>query len=117
MHPAIGQLLNGKFYCYINGYSAEPFVGTLDEVGVAMGLRAAPEASSTAAVQSAPIQKTYTVTLTFQYPAWDELDGITYPGIQADSKAEANMTARRLAEVDGHLGSGKGRATFRATEQ
>lgn len=117
MHPAIGQLLNGKFYCYIHGYSADPFVGTLEEVEVAMGLRAAPEPSSTTLVQPAPTQKTYTVTLTFTCPAWDEVDGINYYGIQADSRSEANRIVRRFASEDGHLGSGKGRATFRATEQ
>ena len=120
MHPAIGQLSNGQFYSYINGHSEEPFFGTLEEVEVAMGLREPGEASPTVApdelVEPAPA-KTYTVTLTFQYPAWDEVNGIRYPDIQADSKSEANGIVRRLASNDGHLGGGKGRLTFTATEQ
>ncbi|PWD01940.1 MULTISPECIES: hypothetical protein [Pseudomonas] len=119
MHPAIGQLSNGQFYSYINGHSEEPFFGTLEEVEVAMGLRepivTTPSFAPAEQVDPAPA-KSYTVTLTFQYPAWDEVNGIRYPDIRADSKSHANIIARRLACNDGHLGGGKGRLTFTATE-
>jgi hypothetical protein len=59
-------------------------------------------------------KKEWDVRLSFQYPAWDETDGIWYRGISAKSKSEANAYARRQADRDGHLGSGKGRATFTA---
>ena len=53
----------------------------------------------------------------FQYPAWDEVDGLVYQDIQAATKAEAYAVARRMADNDGHLHGGKGRVTFTATEQ
>lgn len=58
----------------------------------------------------------YTVTLRFQYPAWDEKNGIPYT-VEANTKAEAIQRARRQADNDGHLCGGKGRVTFTATEQ
>lgn len=60
--------------------------------------------------------KAYTVTLRFQFPAWDEREGIPY-AIEADSKREAIGFARRYAARDGHTpATGKGRATFTAEE-
>lgn len=55
----------------------------------------------------------YTVTLRYQFPAWDEKEGIPFE-VNASSKAEAVAIARRQAERDGHLGGGKGRVTFKA---
>ena len=62
--------------------------------------------------------KTYTVTIRFQSPAWDEVNGIPYTGIEATSKSAAIKQVRRLAWDDGHtaLATGKGRITFTATE-
>ncbi|PBV09266.1 hypothetical protein CJU35_05275 [Pseudomonas aeruginosa] len=114
MHPAIGQLNGGKFYSYLHGYSAEPIVGTLEEVEIAMGLR--PEPTPSPAVPVASKRKSFDVTMRFQYPAWDEVDGIVYRSIEADSKSEANAMARRMADQDGHLAGGKGRVTFSASE-
>src|SRR5690554_7886824 len=101
MDGRIGQLNNGKFYAYPEGYNAEPFIGTLEEVEVALGLREKQEAPAT---KPRPV-KTYTVKVRFQFPAWDETDGLEYPGIVARSKSEANSKARRMAADDGHLGS------------
>jgi hypothetical protein len=55
--------------------------------------------------------------MTFQYPAWDEKEGIDYNGIDAKSKSDANAVARRMAGRDGHLFGGNGRVVFKATEQ
>ena len=115
MHPAIGQLNSGKFYSYIHGYSAEPFMGTLEEVEVAMGLREQVVAGPKP--RALPQAKTFDVVMTFQYPAWDEQEGIVYRSIEASSKSEANAIARRQADQDGHFGWGKGRITFVAKEQ
>lgn len=57
---------------------------------------------------------TFDVRLTFQHPAWDEVGGIRYEDIRAATKAEAIKRARYMAQRDGHLGSGKGRAKFKA---
>jgi hypothetical protein len=60
----------------------------------------------------------YRVTLRFQFPAWDEQDGIPYI-IRAKTKADAIKWARMEAKRDGHIGfgcAGKGRATFKAEE-
>lgn len=115
MHPSIGQLNGGKFYSYVNGYSAEPFFGTLEEVEVALGLRPQPDRSPVEPAVNR--RKCFDVTMRFQYPAWDEVDGIVYRAIEADSRSEANALARRMADQDGHLGGGKGRVTFSACEQ
>lgn len=112
MDARIGQLNGDKFYAYVNGYSAEPFVGTLEEVEVALGLR---EKQETPAIQRGSA-KAYTVTIRFQHPAWDEVDGIEYADILAGSKSEAIAKVRKLAADDGHLGRAKGRAWLTAVE-
>ena len=116
MDRSIGQLSNGKFYAYLNGYNNEPFIGSLEEVEVAMGLREKVEPSLTNPTQPNQRIKTFNVVMTFQYPAWDETDGVTYHEIIAATKAEANAVARRMARNDGHLVGGKGRVTFTAYE-
>lgn len=55
----------------------------------------------------------FTVTLRFQYPAWDEKDGIPYV-VDGKSKSDAIKSARRMADRDGHLMTGKGRYWFTA---
>ena len=57
--------------------------------------------------------RTYLVTLRYQHPAWDEVDGLTYR-VTADSKTTAIRSARRQAEADGNAGTGlhKGRQTW-----
>lgn len=121
MHPAIGQLITGRFYAYINDNDNEPFEGTLEEVEVALGLRAPPEPAPAdeeiTPVEPTPQSKTFNVTMRFQYPAWDETDGVPFPDIEANSKQEANDEARRRATSNDLLGWGKGRVTFTATEQ
>ena len=60
----------------------------------------------------------FTVTLTFQYPAWDEVNGIVYEDVRALNKADAVRQARQMARSDGHTGQGgKGLCWFRAEEQ
>ena len=61
--------------------------------------------------------KTYDVTMRFQFPAWDEKEGITYYDIRAASKSQAIKYARSRGFDDGHTGQGKGRTTFTAKEQ
>lgn len=58
---------------------------------------------------------TYTVTVTVQFPSWDEQDGILIGEFEARSKAEAIRKARLHASVYGHTG-GIGRHWFRATQ-
>ena len=60
-------------------------------------------------------KNSYKVTLRYQYPAWDELDGITTT-VEAVSKSEAVKKARREFDHAGHLMGGKGRVTLRAEE-
>ncbi|NVL49905.1 hypothetical protein F2S72_09145 [Pseudomonas syringae pv. actinidiae] len=121
MHPAIGQLLNGRFYAYVNGHEDEPFEGTLEEVEVAMGLRAPleplPRNEEVRPVKPIAEPKMYSVTMRFQHPAWDEHDGVIFPDIEAATKREANEEARRQAVSNDLLGWGKGRVSFTATEQ
>lgn len=59
--------------------------------------------------------KQYEVALRFQFPAWDEQDGIPFR-IVATTKAEAVLEARRQAQHDGHIPCrGKGKYRFKAT--
>lgn len=115
LDPRIGKLNSGKFYCFPNGYDQPEFIGSLEEVEAALGLRAEPPAPKAAGSMLAT--RLWCVKLTFQYPAWDEEDGIEYHDISASCKSEANAIARRRASNDGHLCGGKERATFTATEQ
>lgn len=62
--------------------------------------------------------KTYNVTLRFQFPSWEDKDGIRYE-IRARTKSEAIKYAKVRAERDGHIGghvAANGRATFKAEE-
>ena len=62
-------------------------------------------------------RKEYSVTLRFQFPAWDEKSGIEFR-VTSTSKRDALTAARRLAEHDGHVPArGKGRATFTAVAE
>lgn len=116
LDPRIGMLNSGKFYCFPNGNGQPEFMGSLEEVEVALGL--CPELPAHVGLaKAASGHRLWSVRLTFQYPAWDEVSGIEYPDIPAGGKAEANAIARRRASDDGHLGGGKGRAMFTATEQ
>lgn len=115
MDARIGQLSSGKFYAYAAGYAADPVIGSLPEVEDALGLPRSQEAEAAPAKPACTAHKVFNVVLRFQFPAWDELEGIQYQGIEADSKAQANEQARRMARRDGHLCGGKGRATFAAT--
>ena len=62
-----------------------------------------------------PEFKNYTVTMRFQFPSWDEKEGIQFEE-QARCKADAVKYARRKADYDGHLCGGKGRVSFKAEE-
>ena len=107
LDPRIGALGNGKFYAFTQGYDKPEIVGTLHEVEQALGLAFMPLCK--------PL-KVFDVVMHFEYPAWDEMDGIRYPSIHAASKAQANKFARREAERDGHAVGGRGRYWFIATE-
>lgn len=45
---------------------------------------------------------TYTVTMHFRFPAWDEKNGIDFVDISATNKAKAIQRARREAADAGH---------------
>lgn len=108
LDPRIGMLASGRYYAFAHGYARPETIGTLNEVQAALGIRTtAPVMSSRTAL--------WDVTLRFEYPAWDETEGIAYPGIPASSKSAAIRQARREAESDGHACRGRGRYWFTAT--
>lgn len=109
----IGMLNGGRFYAYVHGYNSEPVVGALAEVENALGLKLAVKRNIRAS-RDAVVQ--YDVLMRFQYPAWDEQDGVLFDGIVASSRSEANRIARRRAMEDGHS-LGRGRVYFTATEK
>lgn len=109
MDARIGELNGGKFYAYVNGYNAAPVTGSLEQVEIALGLRAA-----SAPFAVTPAVKVFNVTMIFEYPSWSTVNGIQYAGIEAATKAAAIRTARRMAENDGHAVGGIGRYWFKA---
>ncbi len=107
LDPRIGVLNSGKYYAFVNGYDHPETVGTLEHVQRAL--------ETTEHRNKARPDQLWNVVLRFQYPAWDEVDGITYRDIQAKSKSEAIAYARKMASNDGHtIGGGKGRYWFTA---
>ncbi|WP_087865707.1 hypothetical protein [Comamonas thiooxydans] len=112
LDPRIGMLNSGKFYAYVQGNGKPETVGTLEEVERALGVFK----EQTPAPAPANRLKTFDVVMRFASPAWDEVDGLCYPGIVAEGKAQANQLARKQAERDGHAIGGRGRYTFTATE-
>ncbi len=59
--------------------------------------------------------KTYSVTITPQHPAWDEVDGVTVE-ISAPSKKAAIAGARRWNRDTMYFDRHSGRLTYRAAE-
>lgn len=107
--PRIGSLNSGKFYAYVNGYDKPGFVGSLQEVEAKLGLRRMPSKAASAVLNS------WNVKLNFQYPSWDEINGIDYLEVIAESKSKAIARVRRQASDDGHAVSGRGCYWFTAT--
>lgn len=115
MDARIGQLNSGKFYTFANGYDQEPVTGTLEEVEVALGLREIAPVEIAAPVAAKIKRATYAVTMTFEFPAWDETKGVFF-SVEANSKKEAIKEARRQAYADGYATTGKGKYWFKAEE-
>lgn len=103
LDPRIGVLNSGKFYAFAHGYDKPETVGTLEEVEVALGLRQVMPVHSAGQAKARTLHQ-YTVTLRFEYPSWDERDGIMYEEIYGYSKSDAIKTVRKRAEHDGHTG-------------
>lgn len=114
LDPRIGMLNSGKFYAFAHGNGMPETVGTLQEVEQALGIYKSHAPVPVTA--PAKPEKTFDVVMHFAHPAWDEVDGLSFPGIRASSKSDANKQARKQAERDGHAVGGRGRYTFTATE-
>lgn len=104
-----------RYYAFVNGYHMPAFEGTLAAVEERLGLRAPPSETKRSAAGRPPL-KEWDVTMHFQYPAWDEVNGILYRGISARTKSEANKAAASQAFSDGHAVGGRGRYWFTAVE-
>lgn len=121
MDPRIGILMKEgaqRFYAFVDGYQMPAFEGTREAVEERLGLRppAPPAVVPRRPSDARPLLKAWDVTMHFQHPAWDEVDGILYRGITARSKSEANKAAARQALSDGHAVGGRGRYWFSAVE-
>lgn len=119
MDARIGVLMReGKevFYKTEGGYAE----GSIEAVEASLGIRTSlPVEEAVEARIKAPskVYKEYDVHLTFQYPAWDEVDGIWYKDISAQSKKDAIKQVRRMAADDGHAVGGRGMYWLKATEK
>ena len=106
----IGLLNDGTYYAFVSGHGNQEVRGTLEQVEAALGIRR-KESRKTAPSAI----KAYAVTLRFQYPSWDEVDGISCGEIHSTSKREAVEIARKISARDGHT-IGRGRHWFSAAE-
>lgn len=59
---------------------------------------------------------TYTVTVTAQFPAWDERDGYTFEVIAENAK-EAVSEARKVVRRGCHFDRFNGRLSYRARKE
>jgi len=111
--PRIGKLNSGKFYCFQDGHGKPEFIGSLEEVEVALGLRQPIARESKPAKKQGELRD-YIVTITPRR--------ITYAGcatfgeyaveVVARSNNDAITTARRERnESEGRYGVP---ATYRA---
>lgn len=118
LDPRIGQLVNGQFYAFLDGYDQPEFRGSLGEVKNAIGridghLHQTFKARCETNKQKEDL-KSWQVQIRFEHPAWDEKDGIWYRDVIAKTKSEAIKHVRSMAQGDGHIG-GKGRYWLTAT--
>lgn len=107
------------FYAFAHGYDKPETVGTMEEVERALGVKECGQGDGGRGCEGlveVKRRRMWDVTMRFQHPAWDEKEGILYRGIEAQSKAEANGIAGRLARRDGHAIGGRGRYSFSAVE-
>jgi hypothetical protein len=119
MDARIGELMReGRtvYYAFADGYDKPAFEGTLEAVERRLGLLdEKPRGQQSTSKLGGRQVKSWVVTMRFEYPAWDEKDGIRYEGVLGRTKAEANRAAARMAAGDGHACSGRGRYWFTAT--
>jgi len=115
MDPRIGQLIrDGRavHYAFVNGYSADPIEGTLEQVEIALGLRR-PAARPGKLVRRVITLKPYLVHIEKKYPAWDEVGGFDWP-IDARNGKEAVQKARKHAGDNWISGRMEGPIFYRA---
>lgn len=121
MDPRIGKLSSGSYYAFANGYNEDPVTGTLEEVEVSLGLSSRNKKGRSEHAQRSALPNRdysmYSVLITFEHPAWNEIDGMEYKDICASSKRDAIQKVRKLAEGDGNLGTGRGRYWLKAILQ
>jgi len=106
------------YYAFADGYSKQPFEGSLEDVERRLGLHTGCDsATAVRSKQRSSEVKSWVVTMRFEHPAWDERDGIVYRGVFGRTRAEANRAAARMATGDGHACGGRGRYWFTAVEE
>lgn len=97
----IGTLNSGKFYAYVNGYSAEPVVGSLAQVEAALGLR-----------KAAPKIRTFIVTVTPGVVSWN----VQQYQVEVDARDRNEAIRRARQEYNDNVGvlnNGAGRFSAR----
>lgn len=106
MDARIGQLMRSGaivHYAYVNGYGAEPVEGTLEQVEIALGLRAAPVTPTPikpvrkAGTKRAPAYRDYIVHITKKYPAWYEVGGFDHRVSATSAKAAISQARKDMA--------------------
>lgn len=97
--PRIGTLANGQFYAFANGYDQAETRGTLEQVEIALGLRAAAVVVKAAAKKV----RRYIVKMTHAayYAGGARMDGAEVEIDAATSAQAISEARRRYREAEG----------------
>lgn len=90
LDPRIGVLNGGKFYCFPNGHGKPEFIGTQEEVEIALGLRQSAAKEEKPAKRQGELRD-YVVTITPRK--------ITYAGSQTFGEYTVEVVARSNSEA------------------
>ncbi len=105
MHPAIGQLSNGQFYAYLNGYQAEPtYAASAAELERKLhdgaGAQPAPVAAAAGPQPCRPgrsrVLRAYVIDVSLKHPS------ATHPGCSLTIDAYDQKQAISLARQQVH---------------
>lgn len=115
MDSRIGQLMrDGQIvhYAFVNGYSADPVEGTLEQVEIALGLRRPPKRARKPGRRVVEL-KPYLVHIEKKYPAWYEVGGFDW-SVNAYNAKDAERRARKFAADNWISGRMEGPVYYRA---
>ena len=110
----IGQLGNGHYYCFHNGYDKPEFVGTLEQVEIALGLRQPPKKQVSPQPRASQRLRTYVVTITPRFVMYADSATFGEYTVEVDAKSNAEAISVARKERTENEGRFAVPATYRA---